>query len=201
MILLLHLACASPASAPEQEDSGGSPPCAYAVSLLDVTGAPTGFERCEEGGVNRVGPWQGSLETYADTYGEPWVTGEVECTQHSDCAPEERCTQKDLGHCIYTGPRCERVCASNDDCGLDEVCVPPEPHDGRPEWPTCVSAGCQTGADCASGECALIWSPLDVDIALSCRSPDDTCRSNADCARDNAVFCALAWCSSDIPCE
>lgn len=204
ILLLSLLACPSVPTPGERADSGSRPKaCLDAEEILDAQGSSTGFVRCPEGGVDRIGDWNGSPSTYADTYGEPWVEdgSDPECESDDDCPGDtSHCVQKDLGACVYHGPRCEVSCSSNADCGAGELCVPPEAHEGWFDWPTCIPATCESGDDCDSGECALLWENGNDGLWLACRTNEDVCRENSQCPSATAGTCALSTCADHSAC-
>lgn len=190
----------SPSRDSEPADQG---PCVDAQPILAMDGAATGYERCADGSVNKVGQttlggdYSGEIRPCED-----WVLDR-------SCDADDDCQDPPDGHCVYAGgnygmpPFCSCIwsCASDAECAATEVCLPPEVHDLRQlTWPTCVTAHCRTGATCASGECALAtqadcgWGVAE----LRCRKDTDTCRSNLECD-DGAHFC---WAYGDhMECE
>jgi hypothetical protein len=82
-------------------------------------------------------------------------------------------------------------CATDDDCGADEVCVcaagrANENSRSQQTISRCVPAGCQTDSDCDSGECGAILGDCGYDIfGFECRTAEDECRDDADCPGGN----------------
>jgi hypothetical protein len=169
--------CGEPAGEPAVP---GFQPCVGPVPILDGVGQPTGFVRCTDGSVDRVGSWTGDPETYTGAFGDPSrFSDEYECNEDADCGglPVRCVVHRSCKN--YDYPGCEVVCGSDTDCLDGEVCVPPEL--GGARWPTCERVGdCRTGTDCASGECGA-YIVHDEGVGLFCRSATDTCRSDEDC--------------------
>ncbi|MCB9529902.1 MAG: ferritin-like domain-containing protein [Myxococcales bacterium] len=174
---------ASPDASP---DAGPTPTdCIDPQPVLDPTGAPTGVVRCADGSMNRV-----EAIACEPTVAYPACSGagnEGDCQQDTDCGdrPHGRCVVLPLGGGIeFCG--CRYGCATDDDCGDGQVCICPGVIDGNSY---CTPAGCETGADCNSGECA-VNSTSDGCYnhpEVACREPAiDMCRTNQDCQDDGA---------------
>ncbi|WP_437998854.1 ferritin-like domain-containing protein [Sorangium sp. So ce185] len=157
--------------------------CDGAVPLPQPNGAHSGFARCPDGTIHRVEAvaCEGSLPACQG------VEDEMSCKTDADC------TQKPGGKCgsyrvdNFDGPAwhcgCVYPCATDQDCNPGEACVCPGVLPTNFVFPTCVSAGCRTNDDCASGECgvSLYDDGCGVELDLACRAPGDACRTEADC--------------------
>jgi hypothetical protein len=197
-------------SPPQDSEPVDQGPCVDPQPILAKDGAPTGYERCTDGSVNRVengvvlgGDYSGDIRPCED-----WV--------EYGCDSDDECQDPSDGRCAYSGgtfgfpPSCECTwpCASDADCSALEVCLPPEVHELRQlNWPICVPAHCRTGESCGSGECAVLtlldcgWGVAE----LRCRQDSDECRSNLECENnqsggdycwryDDPVQCHFAAC-------
>ena len=174
-------------------DSDTARDCTNPTSQLDGTGAPTGFEQCEDGAVNRV-----EAVSVAVALNGPTCDGTedvLNCTTDAQCGVGERCLHSasfgpvDSGtfwgrDTAITGTSCDctAVCSTDQDCGAGKVCLSPAVSPGL-EKATCVSAACGGNDDCESGECGLaVWSDdCGWNHDLACRTADDACRTDADC--------------------
>jgi hypothetical protein len=159
-----------------------APRCVDRAPVLLESGAPSGFEKCADGAIDRV-----SSAAFV-----PVNTGPV-CTidePNSGCSKDADCTDGPHGRCNqyvslvgrYCG--CEYACATDEDCATGTVCVPPELSDGASR-PRCVAAACKGGADCPSGECGLAdsFNGCYQVTELRCRDAAiDACRGDGDCA-------------------
>lgn len=183
-------------------DSGGTSvvaSCVDPVDILDPAGLPTGFVRCDDGAVDRV----------AARDWDPTITGERCAGKELEraCEVDADCTDSAHGACLtvtYEGGfgdacQCSYSCATDTDCDPGQLCVGPGVTGGVTAWPVCVAASCETGDDCASGECGIeSWDDgCGWSVDLLCRSDADECRSDADC--DEA--CGLGWDGDVFACQ
>jgi hypothetical protein len=138
-----------------------------------------GFVRCSDGAINHV-------------------TGTPACEGTEDsmaCSTDADCDANPNGKCIHTSTTdqatacsCVYGCQFGDNCGDEQVCVPPGLLAASPSTSaTCGAASCSTNEDCGPcGECGL--SGIDVSCewvtTLACRTDADQCRSDADCLGD-----------------
>ncbi len=207
-MLLLVLACSRPVHPDRHSLPDESVPDAIEYvcePVMQADGATaSGVEYCAvEGGelgyVNRI-----AAEACA---GDPRATvppchdpDEGKCAEDADCADEQVCGIATEGpYC-----RCYDVCASDADCGVDRACLCATQaisvNGGSGSHPLgavdqCLPATCRTGADCASGECGAapdVCGQGGSVIGLYCRTAEDECRSNDDCAQPTPV------CSIDV---
>lgn len=172
---------------PEDTDPSGVVACAGGAStpILLASGAPSGFERCDDGTVHRV-----SAQVTDPAHSRPACDGTESLPL---CAADAECTDGPNGRCeqlvLEFDPTCRCVysCASDADCGADEACMPVEAAGAL--WPRaeanarCIPAMCRADADCASGVCGLgrYAGGCQVDYTLSCRSEADECRLDSEC--------------------
>lgn len=176
----------------KEEDSAGSPvPCASASPILDASGAPTGYERCGDGAVNRV-----EVRPVVPQAAGPACAGteeDLSCTTDADCV------ERAHGYCVsgiqemtYCG--CVYTCEGDDDCAEGQACLPPGVIEGTNDWATCVAATCATNADCDSGQCGVSSynDGCGYTQQLGCRTGDDTCRVADDCD-DAGATCGIGY--------
>ncbi len=164
------------------------PHCEDPQPILDPAGEPSGYERCADGSRIRVASMPVDLGWYADEL-QPCFDqdpgDDQECYAHGDCgvSPNARC----LCHRSYwlNWNVCVEVCASDADCGEQEVCVAPEQGGSYLDVPTCRGVRCRGPEDCASGECGAAWATGDNSayFATGCRSAYDRCRTSKHCER------------------
>jgi hypothetical protein len=122
----------------------------------------------------------------------------VVCTSHLDC------TEGDNGRCQAFGYECTYdACFTDGDCADDELC---DCAGGQNGAHRCLPAECRVDADCPDGAwcspsrsvmCANLGGP----VGYYCRTPDDTCTSDEECA----VACAFdpeqsSWHCTDSRC-
>jgi hypothetical protein len=119
------------------------------------------------------------------------------CARDADCADDERCAYSAYGFCS-----CVRApCTSHDACRAGEVCVCSsgapaaegtfysQTHRRLAVTHVCVTGECETGADCDSGECGVSRSyPCLGVLGAFCRTAQDTCHGQADCADTDCVY-------------
>lgn len=109
--------------------------------------------------------------------------------QYTSCKTDQDCTDHPHGKCVtgfgqvgtYCG--CEYSCASDDDCGVGEVCVCKGAGNLSERHSVCAPAECRTDADCPEGPCGLstYHDGCSEHVALACRTKDDVCHSDAEC--------------------
>ncbi len=196
-LLLLLMACDCGPAEPDSRSLDSQPhdsepvdegPCVDPQPIQLIYGAPSGYERCADGSVNKVGEtvlaanYSGEIRPCED-----WVQYKS-CFTDADCAdpPGSHCA---LGFSPWSYPpwcECTTPCTSDADCGALEACIPPEVHDLSLDWPLCFPARCRSGESCPSGECALVtendcgWGNFE----LRCRKDADECRSANECDYD-----------------
>ncbi|WP_437599742.1 ferritin-like domain-containing protein [Sorangium sp. So ce590] len=108
------------------------------------------------------------------------------------CKTDADCREGPRGKCVsafgqigaYCG--CEYACESDVECGASEVCVCKGTGALREEHSVCAKAQCAVDADCPDSTCGLsaYFNGCWEQVTLACRTKDDTCRSDADCASD-----------------
>ena len=167
---------------------GGAPSgaaCEGAQAILTTEGAYSGYARCPDGSIHRIE----SVACNAALCVKPCAGIE----QGLFCETDAECAQTPYGTCgsfPSTGNApgdscsCANSCATNADCGAGKVCVCSGTLFIDESWSVCASAGCETGDDCASGECGVTtWSDgCGRKIEIGCRTASDTCHVDADCA-------------------
>ena len=170
--------------------------CTGAVPIPAADGNPSGFSRCPDGTIHRnaavacnpstgVTPCQGT-ETY------------LSCKDDAECggAPNARCAS--VLTSTFNGPEtaCECItpCANDADCGPKAACicagVIPSANVANS---FCAPATCATGDECPNGECgaSIYDTGCWTDIGLACRTPNDACRTDADCGQQVGTTCAV----------
>lgn len=196
-LVLALLLCACPT--PEATDDDIPTGCLWPESMLLADGSPSGFERCYDGAINRV-----EALTFDGTPAADSCLGDE---ASAECATAADCTAHPNGACLHdpnlTGDPvcgCIYACSTDADCAEGEACVPPEVLEDPDAVPTCVPAGCRTGADCDRGECGLSehQNGCATLVGLSCRSRDDTCHGDEEC--DGSVRCVVAWHATSFAC-
>ncbi|WP_437813236.1 ferritin-like domain-containing protein [Sorangium sp. So ce1078] len=108
------------------------------------------------------------------------------------CKTDADCRQGPRGKCVsafgqigaYCG--CEYACESDAECGASEVCVCKGTGALREEHSVCAKARCAVDADCPDSTCGLsaYFNGCWEQVTLACRTKEDACRSDADCAPD-----------------
>ncbi len=111
------------------------------------------------------------------------------------CSSDADCKESRIGVCASLEPAnlgggeygpttCECVygCSVDADCAPGFLCVCGA--DRRRSDAACVRATCASGADCDSGVCAvsIYDDDCDGDHRVTCKTADDECSSNDDCA-------------------
>lgn len=192
-------ACGEVVTTPSGQGSAGSGGgattlCAGATPVLDANGNDTGFARCPDGTTHRAKKiaCDPTLGIEACTGTEP----QIDCMSDADCTakPGGRCASHTVVDFGGAHPACGCVypCVSDSDCAADEVCVCYGVTKTLNPSSFCARAGCATGDDCPSGECgvASFFDGCGLQPALVCRTPEDACRFDSDCAAGES--CALS---------
>lgn len=123
---------------------------------------------------------------------------------HLSCKTDADCTEHPHGKCTsgygqvgsYCG--CTYSCASDSDCGANEACVCKGAGRVGQGHSVCAKAACSTDKDCDSKQCGLSVynNGCSAVVSLVCRTKDDTCKSDSDCASRGGQ-CAVARLASD----
>ena len=178
----------------------GAPPAPRAapcdgVPIPGADGEPSGYVRCADGSVDRVGPARCTPDAPAGFCPAGFDGGE--CQVDSDCVarPFGRCGLPsglvDVPGCI-----CTYGCATDDDCAAGAVCACDTT--GEVAAPgVCVPERCNDAADCPGGRCGLarFEEGCGVIPALGCRTADDACTHNRECVPcDDGDGLCLAEC-------
>ncbi|WP_044989886.1 hypothetical protein [Sorangium cellulosum] len=108
------------------------------------------------------------------------------------CRTDADCTDGPRGKCVSSfgqiGPYCgcEYACETDAECGASEVCVCKGTGALREEHSVCAKALCAVDADCPGSTCGLsaYFNGCWEQVTLACRTKDDACQSDADCAPD-----------------
>jgi hypothetical protein len=158
-----------------------APLCTNATSLFDKGGQPTGYIRCADGAINRES---------AVGCTQPITAPACKGTEASrSCDTAANCTERPHGFCMsgwgQVGTYCSCVypCLNDAECGANEACLCPGIEENGPSVATCAPASCKTNSDCSSGECgaSIHFNGCGHELALHCRGPSDTCRSDEAC--------------------
>jgi len=91
-------------------------------------------------------------------------------------------------------------CMTDADCDPGTVCIGDEIGGMGGSDSYCVTASCETGEDCDSGECGL--SSYDdgcgTTVQLACRTDDDQCRGDVDCTDGGTNQCVVSYWSEEV---
>ena len=153
------------------------------------TMAPTasGFESCDGGIAHRVEAVKCEVPT-----------APADCAEGSTgCASNADCTEKPFGSCqqdiafggLLEGGTCScrYGCESDADCGAGEICRCAG--EGLGPTSACIRADCTVDADCGEGLCSVnIGQCSDAVYSAHCTTPNDTCKSDADCGTEPCSF-------------
>jgi hypothetical protein len=169
---------------------GGGTLCDGAIPVLQPDGSPSGFSQCPDGTIHRV-----EAVSCNPAVDAPLCAGTEDvqsCTTNADCtdAPNGVCVSSAGGFDPQTYCGCVYPCTADSDCGASEVCVCDGVVDDGTGWAHCVSAGCTTNDDCASGECGIstFFDGCFYDVQVGCRDDNDACRLDTDCAAGTCVL-------------
>lgn len=195
LVSALLVACQSQVLVPEGHGGAGGGGtvadvvCAGATPVLAADGYDSGFVRCPDGTTTRA-----HAVTCDTTVAEPACGGDE---SQFFCHTDTDCTEKPHGTCIHAmiatlgapAPVCSCVypCATDADCKDNVACVCRGLAPAAGGWSMCATKNnCTSNEDCPSGECG--FSVLahedcgEVSVDVVCRSPQDECRTDADCA-------------------
>jgi hypothetical protein len=189
-LLLLLLACGEDSrdsSPAPRGDSEPEAPCEPPVrNDTPLTAYPSGFVSYGDGSVNRVAavPVDPSQHdhTIESCQDNPPQWGGT-CWTDADCGDPARARCVNQQNEFGSWCECITLCSRDSDCDEGKICIWPNARRSQYRWATCVRAGCVTGADCASGECGVAAKDYQSEhyIRLACRTPNDACRTHADC--------------------
>lgn len=149
-------------------------------------GVESGLWRCADGVVHRPAPVK--CESNLPRPAVPLPAD----APYGECASDADCTEKPYGYCGPFGSlarTCQYGCASDADCGAGNLCV------CGPEFGMCATAKCQSDQDCAGDLKCAAWTPFygfgcGERPAYACQSPEDTCKTDADCGQ-GTYYCAV----------
>lgn len=166
----------------EGSSDPGASECADPKPVLQKdTELESGFMRCSDGFVHRVGS---AVCASPATPGNCTVGG-------GSCETDAECTAKPYGACMK-GPLynpicgCSYGCASDADCSAGDVCACAGVVDGRAR---CIKNDCDgcggglCGLSVTFGSCGEVWTDL------VCHGPKAECRVDADCASEPTTYC------------
>ena len=172
--------------------------------ILASDGTPTGFATCENV-VTIHRPERRACATTLPPVNERCADPAATCSDHSDCI------DKPNGRCNFNlGPvgggnvcSCSYGCVTDSDCGLREIC------ECGDAFGKCVPATCFVDGDCGEGQLCVGYDggpPGCGYTSYACTSPNDACRSNAQCGpqrvctlSDGAFRCVPLSCQPGRP--
>lgn len=214
LLAALLAGCNTGKAGVEDDDDSSTPAaaCEDPQPVLDASGAETGFVRCADGALNRV-------------EGRTWPDGRdlvpaCEGTEETlNCETDADCTERPGGVCahrVWGGEpendwcSCVYTCTTDADCDEGRICLGDGVVGKSEDWPQCVSAQCETGDDCASGECGIgsYDDGCGRSVKLGCRDSEDTCRADAECediqgecsfSQDDGFTCRTQNCDEGRP--
>lgn len=178
LLLVTAVSCGEPATTAIQFDLR----CEDPVAITQPDGAASGFVRCADGFVHRQAAVECTMPAAPASCASDG-SGTDTCTTSADCdeRPDGACLNDPS---VLEGCGCVYGCRTDADCATGEVCACAG---AAGEWPTCIPAGCQSGADC-DGLCGLSARRdgcSGVEYELGCLEQSSACR--VDC--DEAVGC------------
>ncbi len=179
----------TPAEEPSVDDP--PPPC-DGVVVPGAAGQPSGFMRCDDGSIDRVGP--ASCEPFEYGSGSCEDFGEA---FEGDCSSDADCDAGRLGRCENIDPSgfscsCRYFCDSDADCPGSNICACRITANGAITG-TCVPPRCESGDDCGEGgRCGVTRIERDCEApdAVGCRTGADECAAGPDCGE----FCTDEGC-------
>jgi hypothetical protein len=160
-------------------------------SNVTVSGAPSGFEDCGDGILDRK-----EARACAMCHDIELCSGCSTCESGDCIACDGTCVIDGWGDCT-----CAHLCSDDDDCGPGRACLCPL-DDRDHAWPRCIDASaCRTNDDCGpGGRCGLSSVPCDGADALACRTAFDDCeRSCPTCRFDEEL--GHFTCISGVDCN
>jgi hypothetical protein len=105
------------------------------------------------------------------------------------CQTDADCKEHPHGKCVtgfgqigsYCG--CQYSCVRDDDCGPGQACVCRGKGALRAVHSVCAPAECFVDADCPGSTCSVsaYHNGCSEEVRLACHSPEDSCKSDADC--------------------
>ncbi len=159
--------------------------CVGAEPILQRTGEPSGFVRCDDGFKHRV---------EAVVCAEPVVPGGCEPDapgNAGECRVDADCNAAAYGSCfkpLITGCECRYGCASDDDCAPGNICACA----GVLNASQCVPSGCTDSTECGDGLCGFdSWADGcdEREARMGCLSATSECRLDGDCQAVNGDEC------------
>jgi len=172
---------AAPADAQNGANAGSSGEPGSGAACVGETVLEGGMRRCANGLMHRVAAEGCPTPTLPEPRRNPLASTDPRL---AGCLRNADCTQKAPGQCVSGsgGNYCRYGCATDDDCGADQLCL----CDGG--LGRCASTNCHTDAECADDR---LCASNDVCSSLSfgCQTNSDECAVDADCVRGQR--CAL----------
>ena len=183
--------------------------CAGVVTAIDQAYSEppvaSGFERCDGGIAHRVAAIACAVPAAPTDCVDN--TGGGTCTANADCTdmPHGSCRQDiSFGGVLVGGTcSCRYGCAQDSDCADGEICRCA----GEGLGPTseCIPAECTVDADCGDGLCGVyIGTCSDGAHETHCTTPNDSCKSDADCDGQPCVWIDYndpkSWACNDAVC-
>ncbi|HEV8548117.1 MAG TPA: hypothetical protein VGQ57_03795, partial [Polyangiaceae bacterium] len=190
------------AGAPSRAESGGSAGLAGRAGTSGAAGAPLsagtgGITAAGSGGAaGAAGSPMRAHRPEAVTCSRNYLDPATSCMSDADCTIAETIGSPAVtARC--TGGQCSAdACLTDHDCGMGSVCSCKDQTFGYGHTSfgnSCIEGDCNIDADCSSGECApsiaFDSGPFYGIRGYYCRTPDDTCATDADCdARGSCAF-------------
>lgn len=188
---VLAVALGLGAAACAEEPAGGLDPspasCLDPQPILNPDGRETGYVRCADEAIDRVGP----------ATCEPLLRGEAcGADGFGDCAVDADCGAGSMGRCMLGAGACEcrYTCAADADCPGGQICVCGALR-GEGWESVCVPAECRDSTRCGGDRCgvAQFSGGCGTETLVACRSTTDTCRTNEDCAEGSCQAPGEVW--------
>lgn len=177
--------------------TGDDVACVEPTPLEQASGAPSGFESCDNEAVHRAEAVACTAPITPSSCADNSKGGE--CTVASECAaaPFGSCQQSPL---LSEQKQCRCVygCRSDADCDDGRVCRCAGTFLGL--FTECIRAECASDADCDGGLCVLSPSACEPGgRRLACLHAYDTCFDSSECY-DHCVASGDSWTCDPLLC-